>query len=145
MIEVTNITITRMTIDKIGNILTQLMNKGRHLMENKNTLPPKKGSIDQLVTKPADVEKVINGQKTATRRSGRYADVGEKWTFQDKGFIVKNVYQQKLGEVTDADALMEGYQSLEEYKQSILSIHPGMKWQPEMKVWVHEYESVEKG
>jgi len=113
-------------------------------MENvNNSLPPKTNTLDKLVTKPVDVEKVINGQKVATRRSGRFADVGEKWVLQDQSFIVKNVYRQKLGEVTDADAVMEGYQNMEDYKQSILSIHPGMKWLPSMKVWVHEYEAVE--
>ncbi len=40
-------------------------------------LPPKSCSIERLVTMKEDVEKVIKGQKTATRRNGRYADVGE--------------------------------------------------------------------
>lgn len=105
-----------------------------------NSLPPKTNTIDKLVTKPADIEKVINGEKLATRRSGRFADVGENWILQDRKFVIKNVYRQKLGEVTDEDAVKEGYQNLEEYKDSILSLHPGLKWQPEMKVWVHEYE-----
>ncbi|PAV30807.1 hypothetical protein CIL05_03550 [Virgibacillus profundi] len=108
-----------------------------------NSLPPKANTIDKLVTKPADIEKVIKGQKTATRRSGRYADIGEILVLKDKKFIVKNVYIQKLDEVTDEDAKQEGYHNVEEYKQSILSLHPGMKWAPKMKVWVHEYEAAE--
>ena len=108
-----------------------------------NSLPPKTNTLDKLVTKPADIEKVVNGQKVATRRSGRFADVGEKWVLQDRTFIVKDVYRQKLGEVTDVDAVKEGYQNIEDYKASILSLHPGMKWLPEMKVWVHEFEAVE--
>lgn len=106
---------------------------------NNNELPPKKCTIDKLVTISDDIDKVINGEKTATRRNDRYADVGEIMILNNHSFIVKNVYEQRLGEVTDDDANKEGFQTLEAYKQSILSIHPGMKWVPKMKVWVHEY------
>ena len=43
--------------------------------ENK-TLPPKTCSIERLVTMEEDVKKVLSGEKTATRRNGRYAEVG---------------------------------------------------------------------
>lgn len=108
-------------------------------IENNTSLPPKTCTIEKLVTIPADIDKVVDGQKTATRRNGIYADIGEVMKLKDKQFIVERIYQQKLGEVTETDARQEGYQSLEAYKQSILSMHPGMKWVPNMKVWVHEY------
>ena len=59
-----------------------------------------------------------------------------------KQFVVEKVYSQSLGELTDEHARQEGYDSIEDYKQSILSFHPGMPWLPEMKVWVHEFRSV---
>jgi N4-acetylcytidine amidohydrolase len=108
-----------------------------------NALPPKTCSIERLVTLPADVEKVLAGQKTATRRNGRYADVGEVMTLQNHQYVVENVYSQALGELTDEDAKQEGYQTVEEYKQSILSIHPGMPWLPKMRVWVHEFRLIQ--
>ncbi|HLR40109.1 MAG TPA: ASCH domain-containing protein, partial [Virgibacillus sp.] len=40
---------------------------------NNQALPPKTASIEWLITKPEDIDKVINGIKTATRRNGRYA------------------------------------------------------------------------
>ncbi|MDQ0246420.1 hypothetical protein J2S09_004024 [Bacillus fengqiuensis] len=109
-----------------------------------NALPPKTCTIERLVTLPEDVEKVLAGQKTATRRNGRYADIGEIMTLNDKDFVVERVYSQSLGELTDEHARQEGYESVEEYKQSILSIHPGMPWLPQMRVWVHEFRAVEK-
>ncbi|KZR57024.1 ASCH domain-containing protein [Bacillus badius] len=113
--------------------------------EKDNTnLPPKTCTIERLVTLPADVEKVLNGQKTATRRNGRYADIGEVMTLQGKDFVVERVYSQSLGDLTDEQAKQEGYESLEKYKESILSIHPGMPWLPSMKVWVHEFQPVKK-
>ncbi|WP_055106275.1 ASCH domain-containing protein [Paenibacillus ihumii] len=107
-------------------------------------LPPKTCSIERLVTMPADVEKVLAGQKTATRRNGRYADVGEVMTLKGRDFVVERVYSQALGDLTEEQAMQEGYANLEEYKQSILSIHPGMRWVPTMRVWVHEFNPVQK-
>ncbi|WP_129691396.1 ASCH domain-containing protein [Gottfriedia acidiceleris] len=108
-----------------------------------NALPPKTCTIERLVTLQEDVEKVLAGQKTATRRNGRYADVGEVMTLQNRQFVVERVYSQALGELTDEDAKQEGYTTVEEYKQSILSIHPGMPWLPKMRVWVHEFRLIQ--
>ena len=110
--------------------------------EEMNGLPPKTCSIDRLVTKEDDVQKVLEGKKTATRRNGRYADVGEIMELKGKRFAVEKVYSQTLGELTDEHARREGYDSVEEYKQSILSFHPGMPWLPQMSVWVHEFTPV---
>jgi N4-acetylcytidine amidohydrolase len=108
-----------------------------------NALPPKTCTIDRLVTLEEDVEKVIAGKKTATRRNGRYADVGEIMTLKGRRYVVDRVYSQSLGELTDEHARQEGYENVEEYKQSILSIHPGMPWLPQMRVWVHEFRPVQ--
>jgi hypothetical protein len=97
-----------------------------------------------MVTVKEDVEKVLAGKKTATRRNGRYADVGEIMTLDGQDFVVENVYSQSLGELTDEHARQEGFESLEDYKQSILSMHPGMPWLPQMRVWVHEFSPVKK-
>ncbi|KQL41310.1 fructose-1-phosphate kinase [Bacillus sp. FJAT-25509] len=109
-----------------------------------NALPPKTCTIERLVTLQEDVEKVLAGQKTATRRNGRYADVGEVMTLQNNQYVVEKVYSQSLGELTDEDAKQEGYATVEEYKQSILSIHPGMPWLPKMRVWVHEFRLIQE-
>ncbi|MBU9711854.1 ASCH domain-containing protein [Evansella tamaricis] len=96
-----------------------------------------------MITKPEDIKKVLAGTKTATRRNGRYADLGEIMVLEGKCFKVERVYRQTLGELTDEIAVQEGYGSVEEYKNAILSIHPGMPWKPQMKVWTHEFKVVE--
>lgn len=106
------------------------------------TLPPKTCSIDRLVTKEDDVEKVLLGEKTATRRNGRYADIGEIMELKGRKFEVTKVYQQSLGELTDEAVQTEGYQNVEAYKNYIMSMHAGMPWLPQMKVWVHEFRAV---
>lgn len=112
--------------------------------KNVQQLPPKTCSIEKLVTNKQDIEKVLLGQKSATRRNGRYADVGEIMVLNDKKFLVDHVYQQTLGELTDEIVAREGYASVEEYKQSILSTHAGMPWVPQMTVWVHEFHLMEE-
>lgn len=115
----------------------QMLNKDVH-----NELPPKTCSVDRLVTMEEDVKKVIEGKKTATRRNGRYADVGEIMELKGNKFRVDHVYSQSLGELTDEHAKQEGFNTVEEYKQTILSYHPGMPWLPQMRVWVHEFSQV---
>ena len=107
-------------------------------------LPPKTCTVEKLVTKPSEVEKALAGAKTAVRRNGRYADPGETMTLRGRDFVVERVYRQTLGELTDEHARQEGFESVEAYKESILSIHPGMPWLPHMKVWVHEFRAVDE-
>lgn len=107
-------------------------------------LPPKTCEIDRLVTGAADIEKILEGKKTAVRRNGRYADVGEIMVLNGKSFRINNVYRQTLGDLTDEMANDEGYPTLEEYKNSILSLHKGMPWVPTMKVWTHEFSAVDE-
>ncbi|KXH87105.1 fructose-1-phosphate kinase [Sporosarcina sp. HYO08] len=109
-----------------------------------NEYPKKTCEIERLVTIPEDVARVLNCQKTATRRNGVYAHPGEIMTLEGQEFVIDALYSQELGEMTDADALREGFESLEAYKESILSIHPNMPWLPTMKVWVHEFSPVKK-
>ncbi|MGD6844881.1 ASCH domain-containing protein [Bacillus infantis] len=113
------------------------------MTHQENELPAKTCSIERLVTVPADIEKVLKGEKTATRRNGRYADIGEIMVLNDKEFVVTSVYSQTLGELTDEHARQEGFSSVEDYKQTILSYHKGMPWLPHMKVWVHEFKPAE--
>ncbi|MBC7544038.1 MAG: ASCH domain-containing protein [Candidatus Sericytochromatia bacterium] len=102
-------------------------------------LPPKTCTIDRLVTRPEDVTKMLAGEKTAQRRNGRYADIGETWELAGKTFCVDAVYAQPLGEITDDQAEAEGYASLDDYREAILAMHAGMPWIPQARVWVHEF------
>lgn len=109
------------------------------MSESTSQYPKKSCSIERLVTIKKDVQKVIRGEKTATRRNGVYAHPGEVMELDGKQFEIKALYAQTLGEMTDIDAQAEGYESMRAYKDAILSIHPNMPWVSKMNVWVHEY------
>lgn len=114
-------------------------------MTEKNiNLPEKTCSIERLVTVEKDVEKVLEGKKTATRRNGVYAYPGEVMVLENQAFKIEALYSQTLGEMTDEDAKQEGYASLEAYKEAILALHPNMPWVPKMSVWVHAFSPVQK-
>ncbi|AOV07137.1 ASCH domain-containing protein [Sporosarcina ureilytica] len=112
--------------------------------ENNVNLPEKTCSIERLVTVKEDVQRVLNGEKTATRRNGVYAYPGEIMVLEGKEFKVDALYSQTLGEMTDEHAKQEGFETLEAYKQAILALHPKMPWVPKMSVWVHEFSPVQK-
>jgi len=112
-------------------------------MHAKLELPPKTCSIDRLIRRPELVRAAIEGRKTEQRRDGLYAYPGERFRLQGVTFEVVAIKRQKLAEMTDQDAQAEGYESLEAYKQAILSIHPGMRWNPEAKVWVHIFRRID--
>lgn len=112
--------------------------------QTNDNLPEKTCSIERLVTIEADVEKVLNGEKSATRRNGVYAYPGEIMVLKGIEFKVDALYSQTLGELTDEHAKQEGYTSVDSYKESILAFHPKMPWLPKMSVWVHEFSPVQK-
>lgn len=107
------------------------------VFENKQDWP-EKYDINKLITQQADIDKVINGDKTSERRNDRYADKGDELVLDGHTFVVENIYPQKLKELTDDDVKQEGYNSLEEYKKALTSIHHGAVWEPDRVVWAHE-------
>ena len=102
-----------------------------------NKYPAKRCSIERLVSHPKLVEAALSGQKTEQRRDGVYAYPDEEFVLDGVTFIVTALKQQKLGEMTDADAQAEGYPSMDMYKGLILKMHKGMDWDEEALVWVH--------
>ena len=102
--------------------------------------PAKTCEIENLVRHPKLVEASLKGQKTQQRRDGVYAHPDEKFELDGVGFTVTSLEQQRLGDMTDADANAEGYPSMEMYKGLILKMHAGMTWNADDLVWVHSYK-----
>lgn len=101
---------------------------------------PEEFDITKLITREHDIDKVISGEKTSIRRNNRYADIGDTVELKGQTFVIDNVYQQQLKDVTDEIAQQEGFASLEDFKTALTSIHHGSVWDPEQTVWVHEFK-----
>lgn len=101
--------------------------------------PEKTCSIELLVRHEKLVAAVIAGTKTQQRRAGVYGYPGEIFSLKRKRFIILSLRHETLGMMTEHDALQEGYENLGAYRDLILRMHPGMAWDEQMKVWVHEF------
>lgn len=89
---------------------------------------------------------VLSGRKTQTRRlHSRLLRVGHIYAIQvsrveSTGYYIKitNVYQQRLGDVSEDEAAKEGFDNLEEFKETWIRISGS--WDSEMKVVVYDFE-----
>lgn len=107
------------------------------------TYPKKTCEIDRLVTNDRMVASVLAGQKVQQRRNGVYAYPGERFSLNGQAFEVTRLEHQRLGDMTEADAVKEGFGDLESYRQIILHMHAGMSWDVDHKVWLHEFQKCE--
>ncbi len=105
--------------------------------------PEKTCDIDSLVTHAKLVAAALAGRKTQQRRNGVYAYPGEHFELEGARFLVKDLRRETLDQMGEEGARAEGYPSLEMYKSLILRMHPGMEWDGDSKVWVHEFERCE--
>ena len=101
--------------------------------------PEKTCELDRLIRHPKSIRAVLSGDKTEQRRNGVYAHPGEAFVLEDVRFTVTDIERQRLGDMTDDDAVAEGYESLEAYKDLILKMHRGMSWDEDSEVWVHKF------
>lgn len=101
--------------------------------------PAKTCSIERLIRHPKLVAQAIENNKTQQRRDGIYAYPGETFQLEDNEFQITSLTRQRLGDMTDSDAMAEGYPHLTAYKDLIIRMHPGMAWDEAHLVWVHSF------
>ena len=99
-----------------------------------------------LLFKKHMLPKVHDGTKTATRRPirpmvkerGKYRLKTELFKAHPDSIQVDRLNRQPLGEMTQADAQMEGYQTLQEFQEECASIFK--TYEPERTVWFIEFQ-----
>ena len=104
---------------------------------NNKAYPAKTCEIDRLVRHPKLVAATLEGRKTEQRRDGVYAYPGEEFELEGITFVITDLKQQRIGEMSDADAQAEGFPSLQVYQALIMSMHKQMTWNDDARVWVH--------
>jgi len=101
-----------------------------------------------ILFKKSYIEKIINGEKTATRRpkrptvkpGGEYNIRASFYTHLPDRFRVVKRFQQRLGDMTHDDALKEGFTGLDEFREAWEGIYGSHD--PEQLVWVVELEYI---
>lgn len=98
-----------------------------------------------LLWKKYYIPMILSGEKTATRRIKRPAvKVGGTYNIKN-GFFdhlperihVDALYQQRLGDMTDGDAVKEGTNNLHAYTEEWKTLTGS--WNPDEVVWVIEF------
>ena len=124
---------------KYAFIPTESVNNNKEI-NKMNAQPEKTCSFERLVTHPKSVAQVKSGVKTQQRRDGVYAWPGETFTLEGVDIVVTHLERKRLGDMTEDQARKEGYSSLDEYREIIMRMHPGMVWNPDSLVWVHSFK-----
>lgn len=108
-----------------------------------------------MLFKPYHIPQIRSGSKTVTRREWdrRHAVPGNVYIAATEMFIsddeadcyirASDVYRQRLGQMTDADARAEGdYEDLADFREGYERVYGEGSWDPEKVVWVVEFEYV---
>lgn len=92
---------------------------------------------------------ILQGKKTQTRRlpnnhqlqEGRIYAIMDDWTEGPKAYVrITRKFQQRLGDITQADIQKEGFNTLEEFKALWIRLYG--EWNPNQTVIVYEFEVV---
>jgi hypothetical protein len=103
--------------------------------------PEKTCEIDRLVSHSRLVKAALAGRKTEQRRNGVYAYPGETFELEGEVFEMVSLTHERLGDMGEAEALAEGFENLEQYRDLILRMHRGMEWDEDHLVWVHRFRA----
>lgn len=112
------------------------------IVTDSNDYPGKTCTIDRLVRHKKLVDAALEGRKTEQRRDGIYGYPGETFELAGRPFEMTGLTRERLGEMGEAEANAEGYETLDDYRDLILRMHRGMEWDPDHLVWVHRFRRI---
>jgi len=99
----------------------------------------------------SNLEKVLRGKKTQTRRLSGIYRVGitygiRTWIYEKSlaRIIITGKRQERLGDISAEDLKREGYDNIEDFKKAWVNFYAKkMGWHPELTVWVYDFKLLE--
>ena len=89
-------------------------------------------------------DKMLSGRKTCTCRTSKNGNVGDNFVVFNTKFIITDIQRRMLGAVV-LFYKEEGCDTLEEFKQIWIKLHPIMGYNPERKVYFHFFRKETNG
>jgi len=115
-----------------------LVNFLTRLITDENEKIPRTISFNEKL-----IPKILEGKKTTTIREEKLCEIGELVILKSKEFYgigkIVNIYNKKLGELSDEEAQKDGFNNLEELKEFWI-IELGKKWDDNRLVWIIEFQ-----
>jgi hypothetical protein len=81
----------------------------------------------------------LDGDLTQLHRGDRYADEGDTFDVDGVRFVVTDVTERTLGDLTDADARAEGSDDLDAYRRRLEAVHDSFEWNDDSTVVRHRF------
>lgn len=88
-------------------------------------------------------DQMLKGLKTMTSRTKRYGETGNTFAAFGATFLIRVTTQFTLGEIARYFYRNEGFSSPEEFIAFWNEIHPRKGYDPEQKVYVHDFSKGE--
>lgn len=98
--------------------------------------------IDASTLLPNDhlQELAVEGELTQLHRGHRYADEGDTFVIDGQTFVVTDVTEETLGDITEEDARREGAEDLEAYRERLKRAHKNFEWDDDSETVRHRFE-----
>lgn len=106
--------------------------------------PEKSYELDKLITNKMLKQAVLDGKKTQQRRHGVLGYPGEHFNLDGVEFEITALEEKTLGDMSETDAIAEGFDSIETYRNFIMKMHKGMSLNLEAKLWVHKFRRTDE-
>lgn len=85
---------------------------------------------------------ILAGKKRCTSRNRKYGDTGDEFIVGKSRYMITFVVRRSLKYVADFLYEDEGFESRDAFIRYWNMIHPGKKFDPNQKVWVHYFMKV---
>ena len=93
--------------------------------------------------KPDFKDLMLRGQKTATSRTKKYGEVGDKFVAFGQIFVITDIQKFVLGIIATYHYEAEGFDNPKEFEKCWAKLHPRKGFDPYQYVFYHSFKAEE--